>query len=205
MTELLLVRHGETVWNNQGRLQGQQDSQLTAVGLAQAQAIANRLRAEAFTALYSSDLARAYQTAQAIGQITGRVVVVDQRLREQAYGIFEGLTEAESAAQHPTIYQAFRSTADFVVPGGESRVMLRQRALAVFADLAQRHRHERIVVVAHGGLLSAFLRYLLNLAPLEPTPYRLHNASLSQVRFDHADQQWQVVQIADVTHLELIQ
>jgi probable phosphoglycerate mutase len=203
VTEFLLVRHGETVWNSQARLQGQQDSLLTDLGLAQAQAIANRLRSEAFTALYASDLIRAYRTAEHIAQLTGQAVTVDPRLREQAYGIFEGLTEAECAAQHPEAYQTSRTSADFVIPGGESRALLRQRAIAVFADLANRHPHERVVVVSHGGLLSAFLRYLLDLAPLEPTPYRLHNASLSQVCFDRATQRWHALHIGDTAHLEL--
>lgn len=205
MTELLLVRHGETLWNSQGRLQGQQDSPLSALGLAQAQAIANRLRDEPFTAIYSSDLQRAYLTAQAIATVCGQPIIVDERLRERAYGVFEGLTEAEAEAKHPELFSGYRTpTPEFAVPGGESLAALRQRAVTVFQELVNRHPGERIVVVAHGGLLSAFLRFVLTLLPTEPRPFHMHNASLSQVRFDHAAQHWQALQIADITHLELI-
>ena len=94
VTELLLVRHGETLWNQQGRMQGQHDSPLTTVGLQQAKQLAQRLKDASFTALYSSDLGRAHQTARCIADETGHEIVADRGLRERNFGIFEGLTNA---------------------------------------------------------------------------------------------------------------
>ena len=95
-TELILVRHGETVWNATGRIQGQGDSPLTERGIAQAQAVARRLQHEPFTTLYASHLGRVIETARYIAALTGHAITIDERLQERAYGIFEGLTYEEA-------------------------------------------------------------------------------------------------------------
>ena len=107
MTEILLIRHGETLWNQQGRMQGQNDSPLTPTGLEQARKLARRLKDVAFTALYSSDLGRAHQTARCIADATGHEIIADRGLRERSFGIFEGLTNAEIQVRHPEDYALF--------------------------------------------------------------------------------------------------
>src|SRR4051794_25442226 len=99
MTEILLIRHGETHWNKEGRMQGQNDSALTPLGLQQARHLGTRLKDVSFTALYSSDLGRAHQTARCIADATGHEVRADAGLRERCFGIFEGLTNAEIKVQ----------------------------------------------------------------------------------------------------------
>src|SRR5688500_9825999 len=107
-TRVIVVRHGETAWNNEKRWQGHLDSPLTAKGLSQAQALARRLSGERFSALYTSDLGRAYQTAQLIAAATGHSVVLDSRLRERKLGVFQGLTSEEIRAVHAEEYELYR-------------------------------------------------------------------------------------------------
>src|SRR5215218_4349679 len=104
MTEILLIRHGGTEWNKQGRMQGQRDSPLTPLGLQQARQLARRLRDVPHAALYSSDLGRAYETARRIADETKDEIVCDRGLRERCFGIFEGLTNAEIKVRHPDLF-----------------------------------------------------------------------------------------------------
>src|SRR5262245_31004846 len=119
MTEILLIRHGETLWNREARMQGQNDSPLTETGLEQARKLARRLKTVAFTTLYSSDLGRAHQTARCIAEETGHEIVANEGLRERCFGIFEGLTNAEIQVKHPDHYVHFAAREpDFIMPGG---------------------------------------------------------------------------------------
>src|SRR5450759_4619565 len=106
-THLLAIRHGETEWNSQGRFQGHLNSALSEAGLAQAEALGERLARESVDLLLSSDLGRALQTASAIARRTGREIVVEPRLRERRMGIFEGLTPAEVQTRYPDEYARF--------------------------------------------------------------------------------------------------
>src|SRR5919108_2705992 len=130
-TRIILVRHGETDWNATGRIQGHSDTPLNAVGREQAQRVAQRLASESVRALYSSDLARAFETATIIGQTLGLSVVTSPRLRERQYGAWEGLTSAEIQSRYPEQFAAWRArSTDFAPPQGETRSQLLTRALA---------------------------------------------------------------------------
>ena len=121
LTHIILVRHGETLWNLEGRRQGQADSPLTPLGIAQAQAIAERLADEPVDALYSSDLTRALVTAGHVGAACGLPVIADARLREKSFGVLEGLQYAEVQAKYPEVSaQVERKSPDYVPPGGEA-------------------------------------------------------------------------------------
>src|SRR5712671_5870809 len=121
VTRLIVVRHGETVWNVEDKLQGQMDSELTPLGNAQSQALAERLSRCAISALYSSDLGRAGQTAELIAARTGQQIRFDARLRERHLGIFQGRTWAEVQRLFPEDIARFLSNeVDYVVPEGES-------------------------------------------------------------------------------------
>src|SRR5262245_9299525 len=108
-TKLIVVRHGETTWNREKRMQGTTDTPLSDVGRAQARALGRRLAGHDFAALYASDLARARDTASVIAERTGRKLVMDSRLRERRFGIFEGLTAGEIHERFPEEYDRFVS------------------------------------------------------------------------------------------------
>lgn len=201
MTEVLLVRHGETVWNQEGRMQGQHDSPLTDTGLRQGVQVARRLKDVAFTTLYSSDLGRAYRTAQSIATETGHEIVVDVRLRERHFGLFEGLTGPEMKERHPAEYARFAARdPDYAVPGGESAAGFQVRCIACFDDLARRHRDETIVVVAHGLVLDALYRAASGMPLDQPRGFPLLNCSINTFRCQHPG--WTAVKVCDVDHLE---
>lgn len=201
MTDILLVRHGETLWNQQGRMQGQQDSPLTELGVRQARQLALRLKTVSFAALYSSDLGRAYRTAVSIADETGHEVISDVRLRERNFGIFEGLTNSEIRERYPDYHAVFsRRDPDFAMPGGESAVMFHARCLACLADIADRHSGQSIVVVAHGLVLDAVYRAALGMRIEQPRGFPLLNCSINTFRYQ--DGAWSAVTMCDVTHLE---
>jgi probable phosphoglycerate mutase len=199
-TRVILVRHGQTEWNIAGIRQGHLDSRLTGRGIAQAQALAQRLARERFSALYSSDLGRAVQTATAIAEITGHEIVTDARLRERHLGIFQGLNADEITARFPEERWQFRTVGpDYVIPGGESMRQQVARNVAYLNELAEKHRGEQIVVVTHGGVVSGFFRHTLEI-PLEaPRRFEFVNAGLNVFARDEAS--WLLLTWGDVSHL----
>jgi broad specificity phosphatase PhoE len=138
VTTLLLVRHGETDWNAEGRLQGHTDRPLNDYGRRQAKELAERLAGEGADAIYTSDLVRAQETAEIVGERLGLTVVVDPDLREKDWGTWEGLTGDE------------RVHVEFA---GESTQDHRERVMGAVRRIAARHPDQRVVVVTHGGSL----------------------------------------------------
>jgi broad specificity phosphatase PhoE len=138
VTELLFVRHGETDWNAEGRLQGHTDRPLNDHGRRQAKELAERLSEAGADAIYASDLARAKETAEIVGERLGLPVVIDPDLREKNWGNWEGLTGDE------------RVHVEYV---GESTEDHRERVLRAVRRIAERHPDQRVVVVTHGGSL----------------------------------------------------
>lgn len=200
MTELLLIRHGETLWNQQHRMQGQHDSPLTPTGLQQARQLAARLKETSFTTLYSSDLGRAHQTARCIGDATGHEVIADEGLRERGFGIFEGLTNHEIEQRHPEDYVLFASRhPDYAMPGGESAAQFRERVVTTLDRIAARHDGETIVIVSHGLVLDALYRTACKMALDAPRGFPLLNCSLNTFR--RSRDGWLAVSVCDVTHL----
>jgi len=200
MTEVLLVRHGETLWNQQGRMQGQHDSPLTEVGVRQARLLGRRLKDVPFAALYSSDLERAYRTALSIADETGHDIVVDTRLRERHFGIFEGLTHTEIKLRYPEHYERFASRDPaFAMPAGESALEFHARCLACVQEIAVRHAETSVVVVAHGLVLDALYRAALGMKLDQARGFPLLNCSLNTFRYESGG--WKVVAVCDVAHL----
>lgn len=200
-TELILLRHGETEWNSENRLQGHRDSALSREGLRQADALAARLASVAFSALYSSDLGRALETARRIAARTGHAVVSDSRLRERGLGILEGLTREEARQRHPEVFASYSEGGpDYVVPEGESTAQRLGHALECLEELGARHRGGRLVVVTHGGVLSLLLRHSLGIPPSTPRAFSVLNAGWNQ--FDDHGGTLRLVTWGDVTHLQ---
>ncbi len=159
MTELVFIRHGETDWNRQGRFQGQIDVPLNAAGLAQAQRLAARLAAEPPALLLSSDLQRAQQTAAPLAQAWACTPRLVPGLREQGFGLLEGLDIPTIQQQHPELWRHWLvQQADFALPGGESTRQFHGRVWQAVASLAAEHAGQRLVVVTHGGVLDMLWR-----------------------------------------------
>lgn len=202
MTEFLLVRHGETAWNTEGRIQGYLgDSPLTEAGHAQALAVAERLARERIDRLFASDTGRTRQTTQPIEQLTGLAAVFDSGLRERNYGLFEGRTFEEVAREFPADYQSFRTRdPHYVAPGGESAIQFRDRAVAALTRLAEGLPGARVAVVTHGGVLGMMYRHAMQV-PLEAKrSYSLLNASIN--RFRYVGGRWELIAWGDIAHLD---
>lgn len=200
MTEVLLIRHGETVWNRQGRMQGQHDSPLTPTGLDQAKQLARRLQSVAFSALYASDLGRAHQTARCITDATGHDIIAERGLRERAFGIFEGLTNREIEARYPDDYVFFaKRDPDYCMSGGESAATFRARVLDTLSAIAGRHDGKTVVVVTHGLVLDALYRAASGMGYEAPRGFPLLNCSVNTFRYRREG--WTAVAVCDVDHL----
>jgi probable phosphoglycerate mutase len=200
MAQLILIRHGETLWNTERRMQGQLDSPLTERGLWQARMLGGRMQTLPFAALYSSDLPRARLTAQCIADTTGHAIIDDTRLRERDFGIFEGMTRAEMEKRDAETYARFMSRdPQYAVPGGESPAGFFARCRAVLEELAARHAGQTIAVVTHGMVLDAAYRAATGLALEAPRPVPLVNASLNW--FDCDGQRWCAGRWGDADHL----
>lgn len=159
MKRLLLVRHGETVWNSERRLQGQEDIPLSARGIEQARALAPVVRAFAPATVVASDLKRAHQTAEALGYGACKL---DERLREAHLGAWVGLRAADLLREEPASYLAWRE-GTLTPPEGESFEQLQVRTLAVLQDVLR--EPGPVLVVTHGGVVRAALAQLLGLYP----------------------------------------
>ena len=200
-TLLCLVRHGETAWNAEGRVQGQLDVPLNGVGLAQARSVANALCNERFDAIYSSDLARVTQTAEPLARLLQIPVKTDPRLRERHYGFFQTLTYAEVKAQHPGDYARFRNRElayDF--RSGESLQAFYDRSIACLSEIAGRHPGESILVFTHGGVLEMAYRFARGVDLRLPRDFGIPNAGLNRLAID--GDRWSVLAWADCAHLE---
>jgi probable phosphoglycerate mutase len=203
-TRILLVRHGETDWNATGRLQGQSDTPLNATGHEQARRAAQRLACEPLRALYSSDLARALQTATIIGQTLGLTVLTSPRLRERQYGAWEGLTAAEIQARYPEQFAVWRSRSlDFAPPQGETRTQLLTRALAELNTIARRHVGEMAVVVTHGGLCYVLISYFLECLDGDRREFTFANASIHTL--EATADRWSVITVNETAHLQVLE
>jgi 2,3-bisphosphoglycerate-dependent phosphoglycerate mutase len=199
-THVIIVRHGQTEWNIAGIRQGHLDSRLTGRGVAQARALAERLAREKFSAIYSSDLGRAVQTAMAIADVSGHEIVTDARLRERHLGIFQGLNAEEIAAKYPEERRLLRSIGpEYVIPGGESMRQQVERNVSYLNDLASKHAGETIVVVTHGGVVSGFFRHTLAIPLDAPRRFEFVNAGINV--FFREDENWMLLTWGDVSHL----
>jgi probable phosphoglycerate mutase len=200
-TQVIIVRHGQTQWNIRKIRQGHLDSELTERGVVQARALGKRLARESFIALYSSDLGRAVQTACMITAVTGHTIITDSRLRERHLGIFQGLSGDEIQEKHPAEYRLHRTLGpDYVIPGGESVRQQVARNVSCLDEIAHKHCGQKVVVVAHGGVVSGLFRHVLNI-PLEaPRRFEFVNAGLNVFAYEEGN--WILRTWGDVSHLD---
>lgn len=200
-TRFCLVRHGETEWNAERRIQGQIDIDLNENGRRQAVAAGHWLQKAGIVALYSSDLRRAWATAQAIGEALALVPGALPQMRERRYGIFEGLTYGEAQARYPDGYAAFEGrNAAYDFENGESLRDIYARVTGKLQDLAAAHRGQNVAVVLHGGVLDIINRFVRG-NPLEaPRDFLIPNAGLNWIAA--VDGQWRIETWGETAHLE---
>ena len=201
-TRLIVVRHGETAWNVDTRIQGHLDIPLNATGLWQARQLGDALAGEAISAIYTSDLLRARRTAQAVADATGAALVDEPGLRERAFGSFQGRTFAEIEAEHPEQARRWRQRdPDYAPDGGESLRVLRERVVDTTHRLAARHPGELVLLVTHGGVLDVLYRAATRQDIQAPRTWQLGNAAINRLLWTHGHG-LSLVGWADTQHLE---
>lgn len=204
MTEILLIRHGETAWNASKRLQGHLDIPLNSVGERQAAALADALANEALDAVLSSDLQRARQTAEAIALSRGMTVQIHASLRERCYGAFEGMLHGEIAEHYPQAYVAWQARdIDARFPAGERLAeTLRefsQRSLDAIARAVGQGQYRKVALVTHGGVLECAYRAAQGRGFSHARDFNIFNASIN--RFEWSGETLRLLQWGDVSHL----
>jgi probable phosphoglycerate mutase len=196
-----MVRHGETAWNAEGRVQGQTDVPLSAAGEAQARAVRSALAGMRFTALYASDLARVRQTAAPTAAALGLELRLDARLRERHYGKFETLTYAEARERLPGDYARFRDKdPEYDFGSGERLRDFHARAIACVGEIAARHAGEAVLVFTHGGVLEMVYRHALGRGLQSVRDFEIPNAALNWIEIGAHG--WRVREWARIAHLE---
>jgi probable phosphoglycerate mutase len=204
-TRISAIRHGETAWNVDTRLQGHLDIPLNEVGLRQAEHLAQTLvQRETIDAIYASDLSRAHSTAQAIAQAMGQTVTVHAGLRERHFGAFQGRTYAQIETELPEHAWHWRKrTPDWAPPGGgESLTVLRERVIQTVEALAAAHAGQHIVMVAHGGVLDILYRAAARLDLQAPRTWALTNTAVNRLLW--TPQGLSLVGWGDTSHLDAV-
>jgi probable phosphoglycerate mutase len=197
---LFVIRHGETAWNAETRMQGQLDTELNEVGRWQADRIATALRDEPIDAIYASDLSRAMQTSAPLARVVGRPVRAERGLRERAFGIFEGHTYAEIDSHWPQQAARWRARdPEFAPAGGESLVAFNARCIDTAQRLCASHAGQAVVWFTHGGVLDCLYREAARIGLNAPRSWVLANAAIN--RLLHSDQGLMLVSWGDVQHL----
>jgi broad specificity phosphatase PhoE len=195
-----LVRHGATDWNHAGRIQGQFDVPLNAEGRAQAQLVAQRLVSVKATALYSSDLLRAYETAQIIGQATGLPVMQKPGLREMHFGTWQGLTVQQIRERDPEVYAARRANPyEVPPPGGQTWQQFYQQAVRALHDILQESDAQRLIVATHSGVCTVLGLEALGLGYMGKRTFGNANCAIHTIAVEGG--RWQAVALNDVSHL----
>jgi len=200
-TTFIIIRHGETFWNRDHRIQGHLDSNLTPEGIAQAQACALRLNGETIDAVVASDLGRVRHTTELLTRGLPLPIHFRPSLRERCFGIGEGMTYAEMEAAYP---QMFSTTglvdAEFTLPDGESRNVFHQRVRTAIEGLAIAHAGKRVLIVTHGGVLGVIYRWLNDL-PVGALKIAIPNVGYNRISAVPGD--WKIEIWGDTTHLDV--
>ena len=200
-TRIIAIRHGETTWNVDTRIQGHLDIPLNETGRRQAERMALALADEPISAIYASDLTRAWETAQYLGRIQGIEVTREEGLRERGFGDFEGKTFAEIAALLPDQSLRWRQRdPEFAPAGGESLIALRSRVVATAGRLAAAHPGELIALVGHGGVMDVLYRAATRLDIQAPRTWELGNAAINRLLW--TPEGFTLVGWADTQHLD---
>lgn len=198
-TRLTVIRHGETEWNTQNRFQGHLDSKLTALGIKQAEAIADGLRGETFDVIYSSDLERAKHTAKTIAGNLNMKVYTEPDLREINLGVMQGLIKDDFILKYPEVITNFHADPVYVIPNGESKQQFYDRITGVLEKIIKKHKDHSILLVAHGGVLDIMIRYTFEIPLNVKRNFSLYNASIN--RFTVNNGEWKLESWGETSHM----
>jgi probable phosphoglycerate mutase len=202
-TTVILVRHGQSTWNAAGRWQGQGDPPLSDKGREQAGIVARRLLREPVAAIYASDLLRAAETAEIIGQTLGLRPQPEPRLRELNVGAWSGLTIQEIAERFPEQFAAWQNHEHIRAGGGEMFQEMQQRAAEALEEIAGTHQGQTVCLVTHGGIVFALRGHALGkgLGPelFQGLPPNRNTAVTTLLR---QDGEWRIGLLMDAGHLD---
>jgi len=189
-TRLILVRHGETDWNAEGRYQGQADPPLNARGREQARRVAQKLRDKGVDVIYSSPLKRALETAKAIADETGAPLFIEPRLMEINQGVWEGKHVSDIQREYPEIFRQWEEDPWHThIPGGETLQQVQERVYAAIDDIIERHQGQTVVLVTHRTPIAmAKIRYQ-NLAPQLVRKIELPNTYWEEIVIPHSNKE----------------
>lgn len=194
-THIILLRHGETDWNAQRRIQGQTDTVMNEQGRAQSRALVAATLGLQIDALYSSDLARALDSAAYLADARALTVVAVPQLRERHFGMFQGVTGADAQSRWPAEYARYRQRdPEQTLGDGESLRQLQRRVITVCEELIARHHGEHIALLTHAGVIDIVYRHALGLPLHAAREVEIGNASVH--RFDCDATAWRLLRDA---------
>ena len=204
MTIIYLIRHGETMWNREKRLQGHLDIGLNDTGRRQADLLALHMTAKKLAAIISSDLSRAIDTASPIARHHELDLLLDPMLRERHYGVMQGLSHQEIEDLHPENHRAWKTRdVSFQPKGGESLLQFDERVVQAARYWAEKFKQQEIALVAHGGVLDCLHRAATQKSLEQARDFEILNASLSTLKYEN--NQFSLIEWGDVSHLNDLQ
>jgi len=197
----VLIRHGQSTWNQEHRIQGQLDPPLSELGRRQAALLGARLAGRRFAGLYTSDLVRAFETAEVVGAAVHLKPEPRTSLREVFLGEWEGLTTEEIAERYPEAWAGWVNEPDWdVVPGGEGQAVFDRRVAAAMDDILRLHPHGDVLVVTHGGVIQVALHRIVGKPSRGLFPFKIQNASITLL--ERRDGRSIIGGVNDIAHLE---
>lgn len=207
LARIFLVRHGETLWNRDFLYQGQKDVPLSEEGKRQAQKLARALESEKFSAIYSSDLSRAFETAGEIAKPHGLDVICAKELREINFGLWEGHSYKELQEKYPVEFSMWlNDPINNSPPEGESLKEFTRRVVTYLSEVAAKHRGEKVLAVTHAGAIRAVLMSMLDLDVKHFWKFKISNASLTVVNLDDRGGVWSddsyIIKVNETAHLK---
>ena len=201
MTRILFIRHGRTVSNNARRYSGHNDVELDAVGLEQARKVAARLKDQPLTAVYASDLQRAFLTAEEIAKEHGLEVIRLPELRELNFGVWEGKTHQEIVEEDNELVQKwFNDPFTVLIPEGETMADLQLRIVKCIKQIVKDHPDETVAVVSHAGPIWVMLSYILAIPPQSSWKIKIENTSITIIEFYENDSGY-ICTVNDAYHM----
>jgi probable phosphoglycerate mutase len=201
MTEITIVRHGETEWNKKMQLQGFTDSPLTDKGIRQANLLGEEIKWRKFDQLIISDLYRAEHTAQIINRHLELEMKKNKGLRERSFGVMEGMTREEIALKHADIYNAYiKRKSTFDIPGGESLIRFYERVIDTLNEIILQFDNQKILIVSHGGVIDCVIRYIFQLNLDDKRNFTIYNTSVNSFTIENNN--WILEEWGNINHLK---
>ena len=184
---LIIVRHGETLWNRENKLQGQTDIPISKKGLQQSKMLAKRLKNESIDVIYTSRLKRAIRTAQEIKKFHKNVRLIKEKgLNEMSWGIWEGLKLDYIKKRYGNLYEKRENNKfNFRIPKGESPKILKSRLKGILNSIIELNENKTVLIVGHGGVNRTILGILLKWSDKKILSVRLHNASINMLKIEN--------------------